>query len=177
MFFLINFKPWFAQYIFSVTFPCVILLFFPTPPITFLIVRSSHVLLNRRPTAPVYRLYVKSTAPRGLHAIKSALNPGFGRVKPPLCPGAWGFNWLIHNYNFHKGDHIKYERKVESGECCARKFISALYLYSGHLPTLLPTVFGPLARALPQAYQYQVASPSADNPRKYVRWDFAGRNW
>ena len=77
--FFINVKPWlslgFAQFIFSVTLPCVI--FISTPPIIFPMVRQSfmlnpgcclrfqwsHVLLNRRPTAPVYRQFVKSTAP------------------------------------------------------------------------------------------------------------------
>ena len=51
----------------------------------------SHVLLiNRRSMAPVYRNFVKCTAPRGLRAVKSMSNPGFGRVKPPLCSGARG---------------------------------------------------------------------------------------
>ena len=109
----INFMPWssweFAQFIFSVTFPCVI--FFSTPPITFLMVRPSvirvksrlfsplpgwsQVLLNRHSKAPVYRHFVKCTAPRGLRSVKSALNPGFGRVKPPRCPGARGAGVLI----------------------------------------------------------------------------------
>ena len=77
---------------------------FSIPPITFLMVRPSvlrvksrllsplpewsQVLLNRHSMAPVYRHFVKCTAPWGLRAVKSALNPGFGRVKPPLCPGA-----------------------------------------------------------------------------------------
>ena len=52
--------------------------------------RRSYVLLNRRSTAPVYRHFVKSNAPRDLRAIKSVLNPSFGRVKPPLCPGTGG---------------------------------------------------------------------------------------
>ena len=37
--------------------------------------------------------------PRGLRAVKRALNPGFGRVKSPLCPGARGtgvsIDWCI----------------------------------------------------------------------------------
>ena len=49
--------------------------------------------------APVYRHFVQCTAPRGLRAVKSALNPSFGRVKPPLCPGARGtgvsIDWCI----------------------------------------------------------------------------------
>ena len=114
----INFMPWssleFAKFIFSVTFPCVI--FFSTPHITFLMVRPSvirvksrlfsplpgwsQVLLNRHSKAPVYRHFVKCTAPWGLRAVKSALNPGFGRVKPPLCPGARGagvsIDWCIN---------------------------------------------------------------------------------
>ena len=89
--------------------------FFSTPPITFLMVRPSvirvksrlfsplpgwsHMLLNRHSKTPVYRHFVKCTAPRGLRAVKSALNPGFGRVKPPLCPGARGagvsIDWCI----------------------------------------------------------------------------------
>ena len=89
--------------------------FFSTPPITFLMVRLSvlrvksrllsplpgwsHVLLNRRSMAPVYRHFVSRTAPRGLRVVKSALNPGYGRVKPPLCPGAPGagvsIDWWI----------------------------------------------------------------------------------
>ena len=103
--FLISFKPWlplgFAKFTFSVTLSCLI--FFLTPPITFPMISPSVLrvksrllspLLNRRPTAPVYRHFVKSTPPppppRGPHAIKSALNPGFGCVKSPLCPRTRG---------------------------------------------------------------------------------------
>ena len=39
---------------------------------------------------PVNRHFVKSTAARGQRAVKSASNPGYSRVKPPLCPGGRG---------------------------------------------------------------------------------------
>ena len=85
--------------------------FFSTSPITFLMVRPSvlrvksrllsplpgwsHVLLNRHSIAPVYRHFVKCIAPRGLRAVKSALNPGLSRVKPPLCPRGSGAGFSI----------------------------------------------------------------------------------
>ena len=40
--------------------------------------------------SPGNRHFVKPTAPRGQRAVKSALNPGYSRVKPPLCPGGLG---------------------------------------------------------------------------------------
>ena len=53
--FFINFIPWlslgFAQFIFSVTFPCVI--FFSTPPITFLMVRPSVIRVKSRLFSPL----------------------------------------------------------------------------------------------------------------------------
>ena len=74
----------------------------------------SHVLLiNRRSMAPVYRNFVKCTAPRGLRAVKSVLNPGYCRVKPPLCFGARGagvsFDWCIKarrglRFHLHRGE-------------------------------------------------------------------------
>ena len=63
--------------------------------------------------APVYWNFVKCTAPRGLRAVKSVLNPGFCRVKPPLCPGARGagvsFDWCIKarrglRFRLHRGE-------------------------------------------------------------------------
>ena len=93
---------------------------FSIPPITFLMVRPSvhrvksrllsplpewsHVLLNRHSMAPVYRHLLNATpSPRGgLRVVKSALNPGFGRVKPPLCPEARGprvsIDWCIKGF-------------------------------------------------------------------------------
>ena len=40
------------------------------------------------PNGPGLQTFVKSPPPPGLHAIQSALNLGFGRVKSSLCPGA-----------------------------------------------------------------------------------------
>ena len=63
------------------------------------------VLLNHRSTAPVYWQFVKSTAHRGQRAVKSALNPGFGRVKSPPSPGGRGagvsIDWCIMQANLH----------------------------------------------------------------------------
>lgn len=146
-FFFINFKPWlslgFAQFIFSVTLHCLI--FFPSlfqwsvlqsyvlNPGCCPRLRWSHVLLNRRPTAPVYRHFVKSTAPRSLHAIKIALNPGFGRVNSPLCPGVRGAgvstDWCIkeprHTRNciLMRAQKVRTQNKKSIKNLCPIKYI------------------------------------------------------
>ena len=110
--------------------------FFSTPPITFLMVRPSvlrvkswllapllgrsHVLLNHHSMAPVYRHFVKCTALRGLRAVKSELNPGFGRVKPRLCPGV-SIDWYINDYTIAnrkegKGEQDSFDTHTPSFE-------------------------------------------------------------
>ena len=95
---------------FAVTLRCVI--FFSTPPITFLMVLPSVLrvtlpviarAIKSPPHGPGLQTFCSIHRPGGLQAIKSALNPGFGHGKLSLCPGAreGAFSWLMHNWNYH----------------------------------------------------------------------------
>ena len=92
----------------------------------------SHVLLNHHSMAPVYRHFVKCTDPWGLDAVKNALNPSFGRVKPPLCPGARGagisMDWCISTNKFFK-DYKTLHKPVGWVQFVFLKKIASVYLF------------------------------------------------
>ena len=95
----------------------------------------SHVPLNCRSTVPVCSHLFKSTLPPpppGVRAVKSALNPGFGRVKPPLCPGARGagisMDWCISTNKFFK-DYKTLHKPVGWVQFVFLKKIASVYLF------------------------------------------------
>ena len=75
------------------------------------------MLLNRRSTTPVYRQFVKPTAPGAKELLKlHALHPGFGRVKSPPCPRP-----CLGGRGFSEKQRRFLEEKFTIGETTGRK--------------------------------------------------------